>query len=129
MLRSLIALIPVFLWCVPLQDAAADEADLILHGGKVATVDAKFSIHEAIAVKGGRVLRMGSNEEILKSRVETTEVVDLRGKLVIPGLIDSHTHAANACLTEFDHEIPTMESVKDVLNYIRARTAEVPEGE
>ena len=48
-------------------------------------------------------------------------MVDLAGKMVLPGLIDSHTHPTDACMTEFDHPIPEMESIADVLDYIHAR--------
>jgi predicted amidohydrolase YtcJ len=108
---------------------AAPAPDLILHNGKVATVDAGFSIHQAIAIHDGRVLQTGPNREILKLRGPGTEVVNLRGKLVLPGLIDSHTHSADACMTEFDHPIPVMENIRDVLKYIRARAKIVPAGE
>ena len=105
----------------------AEDSDLILHHGKVAVVDAAFSIAEAVAIKDGKILKIGSDADVLSTRGAKTEVIDLAGKLVIPGLIDSHTHAANACLTEFDHPIPDMESVADVLSYIKARAAVVPE--
>src|SRR5205085_6946968 len=53
----------------------------------------------------------------------------LGGKTVIPGLIDSHVHPLSACMTEFDHPLPEMESIADVLKYIEGRTKVVPEGE
>lgn len=105
------------------------EPDLILHKGKIATVDETFSIREAIAIRDGRVVQTGSDAEVLKSRGTGTAVVNLRGKLVLPGLIDSHVHAADACMTEHDHPIPQMEKISEVLNYIRARAKAVPEGE
>ena len=107
----------------------AVEPDLILHHGKVATVDAAFSIHEAVAVQDGKVLQVGSNAELLALRGPRTVLSDLQGRLLIPGLIDSHTHPTAACLTEFDHPIPEMESIADVLAYFRKRAAVVPEGE
>ena len=91
--------------------AGADEADLILHHGKVVTVDREFSIRQALAVKGDRLLRVGTDEEVLKTRGPRTAVVDLGGKMVLPGLIDSHTHPTGACMTEFDHPIPEMETI------------------
>ncbi len=48
-------------------------------------------------------------------------MVDLKGRMLMPGLIDSHTHPGNASMHEFDHEIPPMETVSDVLDYVRAR--------
>ena len=56
-------------------------------------------------------------------------MLDLEGRMVIPGLIDSHTHPTGASLTEFDHAIPEMESIADVLAYLKGRTAVVTEGE
>ena len=90
----------------------ADEADLILHHGKVVTVDRDFSIRQALAVKGDRLLRVGTDEEVLRTRGPRTEVVDLGGKMVLPGLIDSHTHPTGACMTEFDHPVPEMETIR-----------------
>src|SRR4051812_15844357 len=85
--------------------AVRGDADLILHHGKVVTVDARFAVAEAVAVRGTDIASVGSNEEVLKLAGPTTQLVDLQGRLLIPGLIDSHTHPADACLTEFDHEI------------------------
>ncbi len=105
------------------------DADLILHHGKVVTVDDKFSIREAMAVEKGKILAVGSDEEILKLRGAGTRVLDLEGKTVLPGLIDSHAHPSDASMTEFDHSIPDMETLQDVLNYIKTRAAQLPEGE
>src|ERR1051326_3648538 len=91
----------------------AAEADLILHNGKVATVDERFSSHEAIAVQDGRIVQVGRSADVLKRGGPRSEVVDLQGKLVLPGLMDSHAHPVGACLTEFDHPIPSMESIPD----------------
>lgn len=109
--------------------AQAAEIDLILHNGRVATVDGAFSIHQAIAIQGGRVWQTGNDVDLLKHRGPRTEVVDLAGRLVLPGLMDSHVHSADACLTEFDHEIPPMERIQDVLDYLQVRTRQVKEGD
>src|SRR5213593_2873847 len=74
----------------------AKEADLILHRGKIVTVDAKFSIAQAVAVKSGRILKVGSDREILMLKRPQTRTVDLGGKTVLPGLMDSHAHPADA---------------------------------
>jgi predicted amidohydrolase YtcJ len=112
----------------PAATAAEDVADLILHNGKVVTVDRGFAVRQALAVRGQRLLRVGSDEEVLKTRGKETRVIDLGGKMVLPGLIDSHVHPSSAAMTEFDHPVPDMESIQDVLDYIRARAKVVPEG-
>ncbi len=109
-------------------EAAAD-ADLILHNGKIVTADKKFSIHQALAVGGGRILRVGSNAEVLKTKGPHTQVLDLAGKSVLPGLIDSHVHPTAACMVEFDHPIPVMETIADVLAYIKGRAKVLAKGE
>jgi hypothetical protein len=109
--------------------ALGAEPTMILHHGKIVTVDARFSIHEAIAVAGNRIVAVGRDEDVLKLKGPATEVVDLRGQMVLPGLMDSHTHPTGASMTEFDHPIPTMESIGDVLNYIRGRAEVVKAGE
>ena len=104
-------------------------ADLILHNGKIVAVDAKFTVHEAMAVRNQRIVRIGGNAEVLKFKGTSTRVIDLKGKTVLPGLIDSHVHPADACMTEFDHPIPTIERIQDALDYIQARARALNEGE
>jgi predicted amidohydrolase YtcJ len=108
---------------------AADEPDLILHHGKIVTVDKQFTIHQALAVRDGKILRSGSNEEILKTKGPRTQLLDLEGKMVLPGLIDSHVHPNGACMIEFDHPIPEMETIADVLAYIKGRAKALSKGE
>jgi predicted amidohydrolase YtcJ len=72
--------------------AAAQSADKILLNGKIVTVDDRFSIAEALAVRGQRVVAVGSNAEIERLRGASTQVIDLQGRTVIPGLIDNHSH-------------------------------------
>src|SRR5271163_164952 len=83
--------------------ARADEADLIVHGGKIYTAARDGGVYEALAVKDGRLLKVGASADVLALRGPRTKVVDLVGKLVLPGLIDSHVHPTDACMTEFDH--------------------------
>jgi len=87
----------------PSQDSAADPSDaqrvsatgpvdVILTGGKVITVDEKFTIAQAIAVKGDRIVAVGSNEAISSLAGQATRRVDLAGRAVVPGMIDNHAH-------------------------------------
>ncbi|MSU27083.1 MAG: amidohydrolase [Pedosphaera sp.] len=109
--------------------AAAEPADFILRNAKVATVDAKFSLAQAIAVRGDKLIAVGSNADLAKLAGPNTRIVDAKGRLVIPGLMDSHTHPSGASLYEFDHAMPEMESIADVLAYIKSRAAIAPEGQ
>ncbi|HZZ71996.1 MAG TPA: amidohydrolase [Pirellulales bacterium] len=107
----------------------ADEpADLILEHGKIATVDDHFTMAAAMAVRAGRILAVGDDRAILKYQGPATEVIDLHGQFVIPGLIDSHTHPTDACMTEFDHPIPDMRTIADVLDYVKSRAAALGPG-
>ncbi|HLU99824.1 MAG TPA: amidohydrolase [Acidobacteriota bacterium] len=107
----------------------AQNADLIIHSGKILTVDSNDSIVEAMAVRDGIIVALGSNAEVLELRGANTQVINLEGKTVIPGLIDSHTHPSGASMTEFDHPIPDMRSIDDVLSYIRQRASVLNEGD
>lgn len=106
---------------------AALPPDLILYHGKIVTVDKAFSITEAIAVRDGKITAVGTDADVLAAKGPATKVIDLAGRTVIPGLIDSHVHPA-AAMTEFDHAVPEMESVEDVLDYVKKRAAALGEG-
>jgi predicted amidohydrolase YtcJ len=103
--------------------------DVVFYGGKVISADSSFTVHEAFAVTDGRVTAVGSSASIRALASAGTKQHDLGGKTVLPGLIDSHVHAPAASMFEFDHEIPSMETIQEVLDYIAARTKVVPEGE
>ncbi len=71
---------------------AQPAADRILVNGKVLTVDADFSIAQAIAISGERILAVGTNDSVRGLAGPDTVITDLRGRTVIPGLIDNHVH-------------------------------------
>jgi predicted amidohydrolase YtcJ len=104
-------------------------ADMVFEGGKIVTVDPMFRISQAMAVRGERILAVGTNEEIHKLIGPATRSVDLGGKTVLPGLNDSHLHPPGAAVYEFDHRVPDMESVADVFDYVKSRARAVPSGD
>src|ERR1041384_6177368 len=71
---------------------AAADADLILHNGKVVTVDSDFAIRQAVAIKAGKITAVGTDAAVLAERGPNTRVIDLKGRTVLPGLFDSHVH-------------------------------------
>ena len=91
--------------------AYTEEATLILHHGKIVTVDPQFRVVDSIAIRGDRIVGIGAYEEIARLAGPGTRRIDLNGRTVLPGLIDSHGHAADAAVYEFDHPIPEMETI------------------
>jgi len=104
-------------------------ADLILHNGKIVTVDPQFRMAESIAIRAGRIVAVGSQAETARLAGPATHQVDLKGKMGLPGLIDSHVHAAQAAMYEFDHPVPEMQTIRDVLEYIKSRAAAAKQGD
>jgi predicted amidohydrolase YtcJ len=76
--------------------AWSQSADTILVNGKILTVDSQFSTREAIAIRDGKITAVGSNADVRRQAGLKTRVIDLQGRTVIPGLIDSHIHAIRA---------------------------------
>lgn len=108
----------------------AADAGLILHNGKVVTADARFSIHEAIAIAGTRIIATGSSKQLLgKFRGPGATVIDLRGRTVLPGLIDAHVHALESGLSEFRGPLPPFDSIAAIREYVRTRAQSTPKGE
>ena len=75
---------------------AQQSADLILHNGAIYTVDKNNSTVQAVAIKDGKFVAVGSNAEAMKLRGPSTRVIDLRGRFVVPGFNDNHVHFASA---------------------------------
>lgn len=79
--------------------ARAQGADTVLLNGKVVTLDSRFSVQEAIALRDGTIAAVGRSAEMRTLAGPDTRVIDLQGRTVIPGLIDSHIHAIRAALS------------------------------
>jgi predicted amidohydrolase YtcJ len=109
--------------------AVAADADLILHNGKIVTVDSKFSVVQAVAVKDGRITAVGANAAVMKERGSATRVVDLAGRTVLPGLIDSHVHALGAGLSEFRRALPRFDTFASVQKYLIEQAKVTPKGQ
>lgn len=106
----------------------AADADLILYNGKIVTVDQRFSVQEAIAVKDGRFVVVGANQEALREKGARTRVIDLKGKTVLPGLIDAHVHILGSALSEYREKLPVFDSIATIQRYIREKAKTTPKG-
>ena len=109
------------------------KADTAYINGKIVTMDPTESIVEAVAVKYGRFLKVGSNTEINELINEDTAVVDLGGKTVIPGLIDSHCHmmdvgALRRVYVDVSEEAG-VRSIDDLVEKLKKRAEKTPKGE
>jgi len=109
--------------------AVPQPADLVLRHGKIITVDREFSIKEAVAIKGGRFIVVGSDRDVRPMMGPTTRVIDLGGRTVIPGLIDSHIHATVAGLSwSGEIHLETTRTLADALGMIAAAARSRPAG-
>jgi predicted amidohydrolase YtcJ len=101
--------------------------DLILTNGKVVTVDERFSIAQAVAIKGDRIIATGTNQEIGRLASPNTRRLDLMGRTVIPGLIDNHMHLLRAGETwlretRFDGVESRKQAVETLRAHVKAAT-------
>ena len=105
-------------------------ADLVLLNGKVLTVDAENSVAEAVAVRGGLIMAVGASEEVSAMVGEGTEVIDLEGRTVVPGLIDSHMHPGSYGVfwVRGVRCGPDVESMEELLRRIEEKADATPPG-
>src|SRR5689334_20922915 len=104
--------------------------DLILSNGKIITVDERFTIAQAMAIKGDRIVAVGANADITRLAERTTRRIDLKGRSVIPGLIDNHLHLLRAGSTwRWEVRWDGVSTRKAALDLLRARTKAVKPGE
>ncbi|MDH6060620.1 amidohydrolase [Chrysosporum bergii ANA360D] len=104
--------------------------DLILYNAKIITVDEKFTIAQAVAIKDGRFVAVGASNQILSLARESTKTLDLEGKTVIPGFIDGHFRLLDrATAQKYGANISLSESVGDILDAVREAAARIPKGQ
>lgn len=106
-------------------------ADRILTGGSVITVDKQNRIHEAVAIKGNKIIFTGSAEQAKDLTGETTKIIDLKGRSVVPGFIDAHIHSAvmGVNALAIDCRPSAVSSIEDIKEAIHERAKITPEGE
>jgi predicted amidohydrolase YtcJ len=132
---------PVGLWAMlaviagsllsPGHATAQPPADLILYNGKVLTVDSNFSVAEAVAITGNHIAAVGSNEEVLALAGPDSQKIDLAGRTVTPGIVDTHRHIYAAAeddyggvvslqqLQRFPVDWRGVKSMRDVLSQVK----------
>jgi len=110
--------------------AQSDAPDLILSNGKIITVDERFTVAQAVAVKGERIVAVGSNQDIGRLAGPSTRKIDLKGRAVTPGLIDNHMHLLRGGTTwQWEVRWDGIGTRKQALELLHARVAAVKPGE
>ena len=101
-------------------------ADTILTNGAVYTVDAKRSWAEAIAISHGKIVFVGKNSEVGKFKAPRTRVIDLKGKMVLPGFIDSHVHLLEGGVETGQCVLNNLKTREEIFRKIREYAAKHP---
>ena len=104
-------------------------AELVLHGGKIVTVDETQPEAEALAVTGGRIVAVGSNDEIDAYIGDGTEVVDLAGQTAIPGFIEGHGHFLGVGGAQMQLRLAEARSWDEIVTMVAAAVEEAQPGE
>jgi hypothetical protein len=120
---------------VPAGLSAQQAPNLILHNGKILTVDSNFSVAQAVAVTGNTISAVGTDQQVLATAGPNTQKIDLKGRMVIPGIIDTHRHMYGAAEGSYgggqsDHDFRRypvdwsgVKTKEDVLNQVRGNMA------
>jgi predicted amidohydrolase YtcJ len=106
-------------------------ADLIFENANVITVDPKQPVAEFVAVKGDRILFIGSKEQLNDFTGPSTKVIDCSGKTLVPGFNDAHCHIFSFIrkLTSIDLSPPKIKSISDIVSVIKEKVDKTPPGE
>ncbi len=108
--------------------AAAQTPDTLFLNGKIITLDAAGAITEAISIRDGQILATGSTAELRATAGPDTKLIDLGGRSVIPGLIETHCHSIGAAKAALAGDYAEFYSIADLQNWIRQKAATLPPG-
>ena len=130
--RLLLAGVLPFTACSTESGAGGLAADLVMQNGHVITVDANDRMAEAVAIRDGKLVAVGSDREVERLIGPETQRVDLMGRTVTPGLMDAHAHFSSSGadrLYVVDLSYPKVRSVRDVVAIVKEQVARLEPGE
>ncbi|NUU26272.1 MAG: amidohydrolase [Streptomycetaceae bacterium] len=114
------------------MSSAANPADLVFRNGRVLTMDADFSVAEAVAIRGGEIAAVGDDDTIAGWIGPGTRVVDLAGRTALPGINDSHLHGCSFGATRpplaVDVAFPAVTSIADIAAAVAGHAEGLPDG-
>ena len=102
---------------------------ITLWNGNILTIDSKDRRAEAVAMADGKIARVGTNQEVRRFCGDGWKSIDLQGKTVLPGFIDSHVHLNGTAMTPIGVDLSEVRSIEDILVRVRERVKETAMGE
>jgi len=102
--------------------------EAIYYNASIITMSPARPTAQALSIGGGRFIAIGANAEVLKTAGPKTQKINLRGKCIVPGIIESHVHPISAALAEIDGPVPALHSISEIQNYLRAQDRTLPPG-
>lgn len=110
--------------------ASLEQADLVLMNGRIYTINSENNVAEAVAIKNGKIIFVGRNEDIKKYCGECTKVINLEQKTVLPGFIETHIHSPGTAYTElYNINLHDTVSINEILKIIETFIEKNPESE
>lgn len=114
--------------CVSQPAEAPQNAELVLRGGRIATLDERVPQAQAIALRGGRIVALGSDAEIASSIGPDTQVIELSGRRVIPGIVESHAHLLGVGELREMLDLRAAQSWEEIVRAVEQAARTLPEG-
>ena len=105
-----------------------ETADSIYYNGRIAAMDIEGHFYSALAISSGRIIKTGSDQDVLRLKTEETELIDLEGRLVLPGMHDAHVHLADYIHNTFHLACDHFMNVKDVQDGLSSYAETHPDG-
>jgi len=118
----------VFLCIFGVSSVFAQSAELVFRNGKVVTIDSTLPEAEAVAVAGNKIVFVGSNADVQKWMGEKTQVVDLAGRLMLPGFNDAHCHLVNGGFLNLRVNLVGVKTAKEIQAKVRTAVQNAPKG-
>ncbi|MCZ8215428.1 MAG: amidohydrolase family protein, partial [Cyclobacteriaceae bacterium] len=106
-----------------------ETADLVVKGGTIYTADANNSTVEAVAVKGNKIIAVGTATDLEKYIGEKTEVINLEGKIMTPGFIEGHGHIMGVGYNELNLDLMNVKSYEEMVEKVREAVAKAQPGQ
>ncbi len=128
-LGLLSALLLFFSWLPTLEAQEKNYPDLILYRGKISTMSSSSPQVEALAIKGRRIFACGTTAQIRKLAGPQTRLIDLQGRRVVPGFIESHGHLMGIGLRKLRLDLTSAKSPQEIARLVKARAARLSKGE